>query len=86
MAPRLPRKLVGRAGVIRGPSEAMSTSAAGASASAAQKALRPGEPISSPVSTGTSRLKPSAPRVASTAARAVRFTRCWPSLSVVPRP
>ena len=52
----------------------------------AHSSRRPGEPISSPISISHLALKPSRPRVASTAASAARLIVCWPLLSAMPRP
>jgi hypothetical protein len=60
--PREPRKTVARSRDRRGPSLAISTSAASASRCAAQNVARPGEPVSSPVSISQVTLKPSRPR------------------------
>ena len=71
----------------RGPSLAMKPSAASASRCASQKAARPGEPASSPVSISQVALNPSLPsRARNTARRAARLMLCWPLLSAVPRP
>ncbi len=61
-APREPRNSVGCSARRRGPSEAIRTSAASASRSATQTSRRPGEPVSSPVSSSTLTLKPRRPR------------------------
>ncbi len=84
--PRAPRNIVGRSGCRRGPSEAMKTSARNASRCAQHTSARPGEPTSSPASMRNFALKPSLPRVASTAAIAAKLMLCWPLLSAVPRP
>ena len=53
-APREPRKIVGRFGAKRGPSEAISTSARERVARASRKSRAdPGEPISSPISSSS---------------------------------
>ena len=53
----------------------------------AQKALSPGEPVSSPISIRILTLKPSRPpRAARTRSSASRSIVCWPLLSAVPRP
>ncbi len=52
---------VGRSALRRGPSDAISTSAASASACSRQKGRRPGEPNSSPISTRNVTLKPGGP-------------------------
>ena len=59
--PRVPVLSVGTAELDRGPSLASSTSAASASLCAATISLRPLEPLSSPVSMISLRLKPSLP-------------------------
>ena len=74
--PREPRKMVGRSGARRGPSEAMKTSAAKRSRSASQNSRSPGEPASSPVSISTTALNPRLPRSASTASMAARLMLC----------
>ena len=78
----------GRAGrpPSRGPSEPISTSAANSSRCSAHTSRRPGEPTSSPISISHLALKPSLPRVRSTAACAAMLIVCWPLLSAVPRP
>ena len=85
--PRVPVAIVGTSGITRGPSLAISTSAASSSVCAATNSRRPIEPRSSQVSSTSFRLKPSLPpRSASTASSAERFTACWPLLSALPRP
>ena len=78
-APRAaPMKIVGVPGWSRGPSDAISTSAASRSRSARNRASRPRDPVSSEVSITTRRSKPSRPRSASTASSARRLTRVLP--------
>src|SRR5258708_6504855 len=60
-------------------------SAASSALLRSQNSFKPGEPISSLVSTMNVELKPSLPRSASTAASAARLIECWPLLSAVPR-
>jgi hypothetical protein len=84
--PREPRKSVGWLARGRGPSLAISTSAASSRVRASQIARSPGEPISSPISNSHLTLKPRRPRVDSTCSSAVRLIVCWPLLSAVPRP
>ena len=57
--PREPIKIVGFSGEMRGPSDAINTSALKRFLFVAQNSLRPGEPRSSPVSIRTITLKPS---------------------------
>ena len=86
IAPRAPRDTVGRSTRTRGPSEAMKASAANASRFARTTSWTPAEPFSSPVSTMNLALKPSRPRVSSTARSAAMLMVCCPLLSAVPRP
>ena len=75
-----------RSSARRGPSEAISTSAASSRACASQAARSPGDPTSSPISISSFALKPSRPRASMTRASAARLIVCWPLLSAVPRP
>ena len=84
--PRDPKKMVGRSALSRGPSEATNKSALSNSACSAQTSLKPGEPVSSPISMMNLALKPKQPRSANTQASAFKLTECWPLLSAMPRP
>ena len=64
-APREPRKIVGRSETSRGPSEAISTSAASSRACVSHTSRSPGEPTSSPISSSSFALKPRRPRASS---------------------
>jgi hypothetical protein len=58
-----------------------------ASRCAAQNSARPGEPVSSPVSSSqVVEAQPAAPRASTACASAARLMLCWPLLSAVPRP
>ena len=84
--PREPRNRVGRSALRRGPSDAISRSAAKRSRLASHRGARPDEPVSSPISIRYLALNPSLPRASSTLAMACMFTECWPLLSAMPRP
>ena len=76
-APRVPRNTVGKPARNRGPSLAISASAASKSRCAAQNSASPGEPVSSPVSISHLTLKPSLPpRAAITIASAAMLMLC----------
>ena len=76
-APRDPMNMVGISGINRGPSDAISTSAARASRCAAQNSARPGDPISSAISIRTLTLNPSDPRRSIRVLSAKKLIRCW---------
>src|SRR2546429_382558 len=70
------RKIVGRSGARRGPSEAISTSARSRSWYMRHTSRSPGDPISSPVSIRNTELKPSRPRICNTQSSAAMLIVC----------
>ena len=84
--PREPMNSVGRSACRRGPSLARKTSAASSSRRASQKAARPGEPASSPVSISQTAFSACRRARGDGLSSAARLMLCWPLLSAVPRP
>ena len=84
--PLEPVNIVGIFCEIRGPSDAIKTSAFNNSLFCWQKAFNPGDPISSPISKRILKLNPSFFWTDNKELSALIFIKCCPLLSAVPRP